>query len=111
MSLTFKLIRVPGGHGADDYESDEGLAYTLLARQDGVEVGKLDFNLQDRRRTIYVRWIEVPVATQRRGIGTALINEALRRYPNATIDTGGWTDEGSGFWTKLFGPNSAKRYR
>jgi GNAT superfamily N-acetyltransferase len=108
MSLTFKLVRVPGGHGADDYEPDEGLAYTLLALEDSRQVGKFDFNLQDRRRTIWVRWIEVPIAAQRRGIGTALINEALRRYPSATIDTGGWTDEGSGFWTKLFG--SAKRY-
>ena len=108
MSLTFKLVRVPGGHGSDDYESDEGPAYTLLALEDKVEVGKFDFNLQDRRRTIWVRCIEVPVSARRRGIGTALINETLRRYPDATIDTGGWTDEGAGFWTKLFG--SAKRY-
>jgi ribosomal protein S18 acetylase RimI-like enzyme len=104
--LTFTLIRVPEGHGADDYEDDEGPAYTLEARQNGARVGALDFNLQDRRRRCWIRWIAVEPAQQRRGIARALIADLERRYPAASLDTGGFTEEGEAFWAAVFGAST-----
>lgn len=98
--LTFRLEPVPGGHGADDYEDDEGDAYTLRASGGIAAAGSLDFNLK-AGPTIWIRWIEVPPELRRQGIARALLAEARRRFPGAEVDTGGFTDEGEAWWLGL----------
>ena len=100
MDLTYRLVRVPGGHGADDYEDDLGRAYTLFVNADGREAGSLDFNIK-AGPTLWVRWIEINEDMQRRGIATALMTEAERRFPKAVVDTGGFSDDGEEFWTAI----------
>lgn len=101
-NLHFELVRVPGGHGADDYEDDKGPAYTLRAWRDEV-VGELDINIKNRGALLWVRWIEVPEAWRRQGIARALLAEAQRLFPGADVDTGGVTEEGQDFWVSIVG--------
>jgi ribosomal protein S18 acetylase RimI-like enzyme len=97
-AIAFKLIPKPEGHGADNYESDEGDAYTLEAYVGSVPAGSLDVNIAD---TIHVRWIEVDPKFRRQGIGRALMAEIERRFPGLEIETGGFTDSGTSFWNSL----------
>lgn len=98
--LDFDHIPVPDGHGADDYESDEGEAYTLRASVEGEEVGTLDYNLLDDR-LVHVRWVEVSPELRRQGIAIALFEEALRLHPGCAFQTGGLTDDGDELWAAL----------
>ena len=86
-ALQFELTVVPGGHGADDYEDDEGIAYALRASSGGNLCGEILFNLKEGP-VIWVRWIEVFEGWRRRGVATALVVEAERRFPAAMVDTG-----------------------
>lgn len=103
LDLRFELVRVPGGHGADDYEDDTGRAYTLRAWHGATSVGELDVNLKERGTLLWVRWIEVPEKWQRQGIGRALFEEACRRWPKADLDTGDVTEEGESLWAAVTG--------
>ena len=105
LRLLYSSEILPDGHGADDYEDDEGTAFVLRAFADAVQVGELRFNLKDHGSLIWVRWIETEPAWQRRGVASALLAEALRRYPEAAIATGGTTDEGQALWDHYFGPS------
>lgn len=102
LRLRIERELVPDGHGADDYETDEGVAYTLRAVNDGRHVGELRYSLVDEA-LIWVRWIETDLSFQRRGVARALITEAQRLHPDADVDTGGLTDEGRELWAALFG--------
>lgn len=103
LSLRFELVCVPGGHGADDYEDDKGRAYALRAWHSVTPVGELLINIKDRGSLLWVRWIEVPEAWRRQGIGRALLTEAQRLFPNAYLDTGGTTEEGADLWLAIVG--------
>lgn len=99
MKLEFVWKFRPDGHGADDYEKDDGEAYTLIARQNGQTLGRLNLNLPEGE--IHVRWTEVKVEYRRQGIATALIREAQRRFPGRDLTTNGFTDDGEPWWDSL----------
>jgi predicted GNAT family acetyltransferase len=88
--FTRKLIA--DGHGADDYESDVGDAYTLTATSNGETVGTLDYN--DTGEVVRIRWCEVAAAHRRQGIASALHHELVRLHPQSQMTTGGITDDG-----------------
>lgn len=92
-ALSFTLADV-GGHGADDCETDDGVAYTLTASRDGRQVGYLKFN--DRGDVIRIRWIEV--TCHRQGIATALMDELARIRSDHHFVTGGFTAFGEAFF-------------
>lgn len=88
--LTFERVLVPDGHGADDYELDEGEAYTLRAVRDGQMVGDLDYNLTDTEA--HVRWVyAVELGC---GVGGALVRHLAQLHPDRDLTTNGYTDEG-----------------
>lgn len=88
--LTFERVLVPDGHGADDYESDEGEAYTIRALRDGVMVGDLDYNLTDDEA--HVRWVYA--IEPGHGVGGALVRHLEALHPDRELTTNGFTDEG-----------------
>ena len=92
-ATTFQLEPVPAGHGADDYETDRGAAYTLRALHDGEPVGRVDFNELDG--TLRIRWIEVTLPREQ--IATRLLDELARLHPEAAWETGGFTEDGEAF--------------
>lgn len=100
MLLDFSQTHIPEGHGADDYESDEGDAYTLRASLEGGEVGALDYNLLDAE-TVHVRWVEVRPTCRRQGVAIALFEEAARLHPGCVFETGGLTPDGEELWGAL----------
>lgn len=99
--LTFHLVEKPDGHGADDYEPDEGLAYTIEARLGDTYVGYLAINVLDEDDELHVRWIQIEEPYRLRGFGKQLILEAARRWPNYQFTTNGFTDDGEPFWDRV----------
>lgn len=99
VEVVCRLVPVSGGHGSDDYESDDGDAYTVEASVGGYKVGSLDINVTDD--TVHVRWVEVEKEFQRRGVASRMIQEAMRLFPNRDLDTNGFTDSGERFWSSL----------
>jgi hypothetical protein len=79
----FTRVPVPQGHGADDYESDEGEAFTIRHPH-----GYLDYNLTDT--SAHVRWVE----SRKPGTGGALVRHLASLHPDRELTTGGFTDEG-----------------
>jgi GNAT superfamily N-acetyltransferase len=90
--LTFRVEPVPGGHGADSYESDEGDAYSIHAQVGGQPVGRADVNVLPDH--IHVRWVEVHPAHRRKGVAAGLLDHAEQMWPGRGMDTSGFTDEG-----------------
>jgi len=86
-------------HGADDYEKDDGRAYTLTAVRGGEEVSSLSVNVTGD--AIHVRWVETLPAHRSRGIATSLVREAVRLWPGRAVGTNGTTDDGEAFWGRL----------
>lgn len=82
---------VPDGHGADDYEKDEGLALRIRADDGSGPVGHVDLNVTEEG--VHVRFLEVSAEHRRRGIGGALLDEVEARY--GAWSGNGFTDLGS----------------
>lgn len=65
----------------------------LVATRDGQYVGHIDYAVwQDE---VSVQMISVPESQRRKGIGTALVRELQRQYPDVEINMGMLTDDGS----------------
>jgi GNAT superfamily N-acetyltransferase len=101
-TLRFSVVTVAGGHGADDYEDDEGEAMTLsaFARDErGREnvVGSVDYNLIREEQVVHVRWVEIESAWRGRGFATALMRHLQQLYSEFAFTTGGYTDNGCAF--------------
>ena len=115
MDLVFTLERITGGHGADDYEDDKGKSYTLHASAHGQEIGWLDFNLKrgpsSGATVIWVRWIEVAEALRRKGLGSAILDEARRLFPGADVDTGGFSGDGAEIFWDAWMDSKAPRWQ
>lgn len=69
------------------------LDQTLFIEQEGRCIASLDFS--DYRGEVAVQMLRVSPDHQRQGLGTALLRDLQRRYPNTEIDFGSLTDEGS----------------
>ncbi len=92
LNLTFTESYYPEGHGGDDYEPDEGLAYNFTAFVGKKEAGWLDINVTED--TIHIRWVETNQEFRRKGVASALIHRAQERFPNRDVDTNGTTEDG-----------------
>lgn len=86
------------GHGADDYESDAGQAWTAKAAVDGQHAAHLNINARDDG-SVRIRWIETAEAYQRRGIGRLLLGALQTEFPDMAWETGGFTDEGAALFS------------
>ncbi|MBA3842068.1 MAG: hypothetical protein H0X39_05525 [Actinobacteria bacterium] len=122
---SFLLDLKPDGHGAHDYELDEGEAYTLaIARpaEESQQLTALDraeidsqalrsanrsvlaltlLNVIEKEKLIHVRWIETLPSRRRQGMAADLLAEALRRWPSYSIDANGLTEYGEPLWKAL----------
>lgn len=82
-SLTFRIENNDFHHGQSDRR--------LVAFRDGQEVGHIDFS--DYQGEPAVKFISVP-NNRREGIGSAMVQELQRHYPDVEINMGGTTDDG-----------------
>ena len=67
--------------------------FTMSYMQDGKEVAKLDYGVYED--TPNVKMIEVDPEYRRKGIGTKLLQELQKKYPNAEINFGMTTTDGT----------------
>ena len=77
------------GHGQHDL--------TLVARRSGQIVGAVDFSLYQGEVAIKM----IRSAHERQGIGSAMMRELQRRYPDQEIEWGSLTAAGAGLYDKL----------
>ncbi len=65
----------------------------------GETIGHIDYT--DFRGEIHIKYIEVLPAYRRQGVGTKLMKELQKGYPNVEINTGMLTEEGSQLYNSL----------
>lgn len=74
--------------GGDHYGS-------IYADRDGQRIGHLDF--VGNRASAKINMVETAEQFRRQGVGTALVNKLREEFPNAKIDWGGTTPDGTKF--------------
>jgi hypothetical protein len=79
------------GHGADDYESDAGQAWTGHASHGNETAATVNVNVLDDG-TVRIRWIETHIP--RTGAASALLDALADRFAGSW-ETGGFTDDGA----------------
>jgi GNAT superfamily N-acetyltransferase len=93
------LEYLPGGHGADDYETDEGDALILTLKCGEEVVGSASYSLDGG--TLHLRWVETEEAYQQQGVATAILRALEDRYPQFAWTTNGFTPEGEALCQSL----------
>ena len=73
--------------------------HVLRAGTDDALMGRLDYFTSPRRKKVLVQNLEVYPEHQRKGVGSALMDELQRRHPDASIDHGDRTDAGKQWWS------------
>jgi hypothetical protein len=85
ISLTFNNEMIGYSHGQSDM--------SLIAFSGKVPVGKLDYSEYEESPS--VKMLEVPNEYRRQGIGTQLLKQLQKKYPNKEIDLGMLSDDGA----------------
>lgn len=72
--------------------------HTLTAYSGDEQAGHLRYYTGPRRKTILIDGLETDPQHQRKGVGSALMDEMQRQHPDASINHGDRTDDGKAWW-------------
>lgn len=85
-SMQFKDEMTGSGYGQSDHS-------LLAIGDDGAVVGKVDYSVFDGRPSINM--IEVPAEFRRKSIGSELVKQLQRKFPDSEIEWGMMTEDGA----------------
>jgi GNAT superfamily N-acetyltransferase len=73
--------------------------FKLNAELNGIVVGWVDYSIYNE--DLYINIVEVVEEYRRTGIGTKLLKELQRRFPDKAFEMGTFTEQGSKLWESL----------
>jgi len=84
-------------HLMDNYSGQSNMR--LLAERDGKVCGGIDYVIFGDE--VSVSMIEVDENERRKGVGTALLKELQRLYPDKDLNMGWFTEDGAKLWNSI----------